>query len=242
MTVCLLIPALNEIDGLRALAHKIKKDWYDKVVILDGGSTDGTREYARQLGFEVVQQTGKGMRQAYLDWYPSCREDIVVVFSPDGNSVLETIPFLTEKIRSGYDMVIASRYKDEAKSYDDTAMTLFGNRVFTGTIAKLFGFPYTDAMVMFRAYRREVPAILKLNVRRSGFYEKYLGRHVSWEPLMSIRAAKAGLRIAEIPSDEPKRIEEGKSRILLPSSRINHYKAGLACGLQVLEELLFWKF
>ncbi|HBE87795.1 MAG TPA: hypothetical protein DDW67_01445 [Elusimicrobia bacterium] len=166
----------------------------------------------------------------------------MIVFSPDGNSVLETIPLLAEKIRSGYDMVIASRYKGAAKSYDDTAITHLGNKIFTNTISALFGFRYTDAMVMFRAYRREVPEKLKLNVRRSAFYEKYFGRHVSWEPLMSIRAAKAGLRIAEIPSDEPKRIEEKKGRILLPSSRINHYKAGMACGLQLLEEFFRWKF
>jgi len=241
MKTCLLVPCMNEIDGLKEIVPNVNPDWYDRLIILDGGSTDGSVEFATAQGWEIITQTRRGMRMAYMESYPHITEDIVVTFSPDGNSVLDAIPLLTARIKEGYDMVIASRYKDDAKSDDDTALTGVANWCFTKIIS-LFGYPYTDAMVMFRAYRREVPEKLKLNVERSAWYEKHMGRYVSWEPLMSMRAAKAGLRLEEIPSDEPIRIDETGQGTLLPTTRISHFKAGLACGLQWLEEMVFWKF
>lgn len=55
----LLIPTLNEIHGMRVIMPKIKKEWVDGILIVDGGSTDGTLEYARENGYEVfVQKKG----------------------------------------------------------------------------------------------------------------------------------------------------------------------------------------
>ena len=59
-------------------------------------------------------------------------------------------------MKEGYDMVIASRYLDGAKSYDDTLLTGFGNWLFTKSINFFHGSKYTDAMVMFRAYKTNV--------------------------------------------------------------------------------------
>lgn len=241
MKTCIVIPILNEIRGLKEIAHKIKPEWYNRIIILDGGSTDGTLEFAKEKNYEVIVQKRRGIRMAYIECYDHIKEDIIITFSPDGNSLVETIPMLAEKIKEGYDMVIASRYKDEAKSYDDTLITGAANFVFS-LIISLFGYRYTDAMVMLRAYRRDVPDKLKLNMVRSPFYEKYIGRYVSWEPLMSIRAAKTKLRVVEIPSDEPKRIDEDNKGYVLPTTRINHFKSGFACLFQIVEELIFWKF
>lgn len=241
MTVCLVIPTMNEIQGLRVLLPKVAKDLVTRVVILDGGSKDGSIEYVRSLGLDLVIQSRPGMKMAYQECYPHIKEDIVITFSPDGNSKLEAIQELIEMIRNGYDMVIASRYKGGARSYDDTRLTRLGNMLFTKLIS-IFGYPYTDAMVMYRAYSRELPRILGLNIIRSPLWEKFIGRYVSWEPLMSIRAAKLKLRIAEIPADEPKRFDESSNNLFLPTSRIHHYKAAMACFLQLLEELVFWRF
>jgi len=178
---------------------------------------------------------------AYIECYQQIDEDIIITFSPDGNSIVETIPLLIEKIKEGSDLVIASRYKDGAISYDDTWLTGVGNFIFTSLIS-LFGYHYTDALVIYRAYRVNVPERLRLNIPRHPLYEKYIGRFVSWEPLMSIRAAKAKLRISEVPSDEFKRIDEDNCGYLLPTSRIHHFKSGIACLVQLLEELIFWRF
>lgn len=97
-------------------------------------------------------------------------------------------------------------------------------------------------MVMYRGYRIDVPRRLGLNVPRGDFYEKTSGRHVSWEPLMSIRAAKASLKIAEVGFDEPKRIDQTGAGFILPATRISHYEAGIYCLLQVFEEFIFWNW
>jgi hypothetical protein len=155
---------------------------------------------------------------------------------------VEAIQPLIDKLEEGYDMVIASRYKDGARSYDDTLLTGAANWTFTRLIS-LYGFRYTDAMVMFRGYRREVPEKLGLTLNRGEAYEVHsAGRYVSWEPLMSIRAAKARLRIAEIPADEPIRVDLSGQGMLLPATRIQHFRVGFYCGLQLIEECLRWKW
>lgn len=66
---------------------------------------------------------------------------------------------------------------------------------------------YTDVMVIYRAYRRELAHELGLDREDSyALPEKLFGTKISWEPLLSVRAAKAKLKLAEIPGEEPPRI------------------------------------
>ena len=59
-TTTLLIPTLNEIDGMKVIMPQIERDWVDQILILDGGSKDGTIEYARDNGYEVYVQQKPG--------------------------------------------------------------------------------------------------------------------------------------------------------------------------------------
>jgi glycosyltransferase involved in cell wall biosynthesis len=241
MKISLVLPARNEIEGLRHYLPEFVKAGYHEIVVIDGQSTDGSKEYAKSMGCIVIEQQGLGMRTAYLQSYPQLSGDVVIVFSPDGNSVPEAIPAIAAKLSEGCDMVIASRYKDGARSYDDTLLSSIGNKIFTASTS-LFGFPYTDAMVMYRGYWKSLPFKLGLDVRRSDKYESTFGRYVSWEPLMSIRAAKAGVRICEIGFDEPARIDQQGAGLLLPATRISHFKAGLFCLLQLFDEAFRWNW
>src|ERR1039457_5602197 len=110
MKITLFVLTYNEIEGMKAIMPRIKEEWVDQIIIADGGSTDGTLEYARQQRYTVFVQREKGIRHAYIEGFPLIIGDIVITFSPDGNSVPEAIPALIEKIKEGYDMVIASRY------------------------------------------------------------------------------------------------------------------------------------
>jgi len=205
--VTLIIPTLNEIEGMKVIMPRIEKQWYHQLIILDGGSTDGTIEYAKQQGYFVYVQKKPGIRTAYTEVLPHIRGDIVLTFSPDGNSIPELIPRLIGKMKEGYDMVIASRYFNGAKSYDDDMVTAFGNWLFTKTVNVLYGGKYTDVMVIFRAYRTKL--IYELELHKDEGYktaERLFNTHISWEPLLSIRAAKRKLKVAEIPGDEPVRI------------------------------------
>lgn len=233
MTVTLFVPTLNEIEGMKAIMPQIRKEWVDQIIIADGGSTDGTVEYAREQGYEVFVQSRKGIRHAYIEGFPMIKGDIVVTFSPDGNSPPEAIPALVAKLKEGYDMVIGSRYKDTAKSDDDDAITGFGNWLFTRSINLFHGGSYTDAMVIYRAYWTKLFYELDLDKEESYFEEDWFGTVIGIEPLLSIRAAKAGKKLAEIPVDEPARL--GGER------KLQIWRWGAAYYAQILIEVFHWR-
>ncbi|NQV33605.1 MAG: glycosyltransferase family 2 protein [Phycisphaeraceae bacterium] len=234
MNVTLILPTLNEIEGMKAIMPLIKEEWYHQLIVVDGGSTDGTVEYARSQGYFVHIQKQPGFRHAYTEILPFIEGDVVATFSPDGNSIPELIPVLIEKMKGGFDMVIVSRYLDDAKSEDDDLITAFGNWLFTKTVNCLFRAKYTDAMVIFRAYKTKLIWDLDLHEDRSYVTpEKMFNTKISWEPLLSVRAAKKRLHVAEIPGDEPARIGgERKLQVL---------RWGAAYYYQFLREIFVWK-
>lgn len=232
--VTLVVPTWNEIEGMKAIMPQIRREWVDQIIILDGGSTDGTIEWARDNGYEVHVQTEPGIRQAYMEVLPKVRGDVILTFSPDGNSIPDLLPELIAKIDEGYDMVIASRYLPPAKSADDDWITAFGNWLFTKTVNVLHGGRYTDAMVIYRAYRTRLVSELQLDQDRWYRTPEWLFRcRISWEPLLSVRAARRRLKVAEIPGDEPPRLGgERKLRIL---------RWGASYYFQFIRDFLFWR-
>ncbi len=234
MKVTLLVLTLNEVDGMRDVMPLVKREWVDQILISDGGSTDGTLEAARAAGYEVIEQRRKGIRFGYIEAWPHITGDVVITFSPDGNSVPGAIPVLVKSMQEGYDMVIASRYKDDAHSEDDTVMTGIGNWLFTRTINGLHGGRYTDAMVIYRAYRKSLFEELDLH-KDEGYRtpERLFHTVLGIEPLLSVRAAKRKLKIAEIPADEPLRIGG--------TAKLQMVRWGLGYYWQVWREAFVWK-
>lgn len=234
MKVTLLVPTLNEIDGMKAIMPRIQRDWCDQIIILDGGSKDGTIEYARELGYFVYIQKRPGLRHGYNEVLPFVEGDYILTFSPDGNSVPELIPALIEKLKEGCDMVVGSRYLEGAKSDDDDFITAFGNWLFTRTVNILYGSSYTDVMVIFRAYRTRLIHDLELDTDEAyAAAEKLFNTTIGWEPLLSVRAAKRKLKVAEIPADEPARI--GGTR------KLQIVRWGGAIYFQFLREKFTWR-
>ena len=205
-----MVPVLNEIEGVKVVMPQVKKEWIDEVLVVDGNSTDGTREYCQEHGYRVIVQKRAGGMGAYWDGFLVAQGDAFLFFSPDGNCVLEKIQELVLKMEEGYDMVIASRYKKPAKSYDDSWLSAFANTFFSRLINVLFGGRYTDALGMFRIFRKDLLDKLDLtettglafNRYHTGLYELYL----------SMRCARYGLKVTEIPGDEPPNIGRKGSR------------------------------
>ena len=233
MKVTLLVPTMNEVECVKKVMPLVNRKWVDQILILDGKSTDGTVEWCKEQGYEVFVQKKHGMWNAYREVYNSgkIRGNVVITFSPDGNSLPEAIPELMAMMNEGYDMVIGSRYYNGMKSPDDTKLTRFGNWLFT-SMCNFAGYKYTDALVMLRAYD------VKTCVWNLGFLDKpnwlqkkliKLSNLYGWESSMSIRAAKKHLKIGEIYELEPKAYRERRQNTLVH---------GFVIGTQILHELL----
>lgn len=206
MKVTLLIPTLNELEGLKVIMPRVEKIFSGQILFVDGGSTDGTLKFLADGGYQYIVQKKLGLQNGLREAMSSVTGDVVITFSPDNNSIPELIPDLIKKMEEDYDMIIVSRYKDGAISEDDDFITAFGNWFFTKTINLLFGSTYTDAMVMYRAFKADLPHRLGLDRQESYDLEERLFRtRISWDPLMSVRCAKQKMWVGEIAGDEPRR-------------------------------------
>ena len=92
MIVDLLVLTLNEIDGIRNIMPHVKKEWVNRIIIVDGGSTDGTIEEATKMGFEIIQQEGKGHGDAFLSGIHASNADYFIMWAPDGISNQKKFP------------------------------------------------------------------------------------------------------------------------------------------------------
>ncbi len=219
MKTTLIVPTLNEIEGVKLIMPRIEKSWVDETIVVDGGSTDGTIKYFEDNGYTLIRQKSKGVCGAYWEGIEASSGDIIILFSPDNNSIPEHIPVLIDKMKEGYDMVIVSRYLRGAKSYDDDFVTAFGNWMFTKFVNIFFGGRFTDSLVIFRAFKKDIVKALTLDEKKRPVFEMQL----------CIRCAKQGLKVSEIPGDEPKRI--GGKRKMRPL-----YNGATICW-QVIKEL-----
>jgi glycosyltransferase involved in cell wall biosynthesis len=234
--VTILAFGFNERQSMAVTLPAVKREWADRLLYVDGGSKDGSAEYAASLGWDVLVQKEPGLRNAYREAFALCRTERVLIFSPDGNTPAEDIPRLLAKLDEGFDLVIGSRYLGEARSEDDTAASAFANWFFTRSINLLFarGTRLTDAMTNYRAFRTAL--YYELGLDEPGCYAPYeacvgLGRgRLGVEPLLSARALRAGARIGEIPSNEPPRH--------FGAAKFPKVRGGLGYVLQLLSEWL----
>jgi glycosyltransferase involved in cell wall biosynthesis len=234
MKISLVIVGLNEIDGLKALMPSVPRELFHQIILLDGQSIDGSPEWAKDQGYDVYIQKEKGIRKAYSEGWPYITGDYVITFSPDGNCKVDDIVKIVDELKTGnYDMVIASRYKGGIKSEDDSAITAFGNWMFTTLINLFYGGSYTDSFCIFRGYKKALYYELELHKESGYFADRLFFTITGVEPLLSIRAAKAKKKVFEIPSIEPKRIYGVR--------KLQIIRWGSAYLSQVFIELFFWK-
>jgi glycosyltransferase involved in cell wall biosynthesis len=192
----LFISTLNEIEGLTALAKSISFNAFDECYALDGGSTDGTISFYEEHGIPVTQNVKKGEIFNVGASLTTCDE--LVFFAPDGNEDPDDLVPLLEKLREGYDMVIASRFLEGARNEEDSQIfkwRKWANQVFTQLVRLRWGGEITDTINGYRAVRRA--ALLAMNLEPTGFDIEFQ---------MSIRALKLGMKIAELPTQEGGRI------------------------------------
>lgn len=212
MKFTLLIITLNEIESSKIIIPQIDKSLFHEILVIDGGSTDGTIEFMKENNFKVIIQN-----QIEIPWYNFAKKqtkiasgvaqgieastgDILILFTPDGNMMPQKLKDLIKTSKQGYDLVCVSRYKDDAKSMDDNIVSGFGNFFFTFLVNILFNGNFTDVLGGYKAVKKELWEKVNKN-------NKLL---VSFGTQISIACAKNNLKYSEIPGDEPKRLG-GKS-------------------------------
>ena len=84
MSSSLIIPTLNEVIGIKKIISLIKREWVDEIIIVDGGSTDGTVAEAEKMGLKVIRQKTKGKHGAAIhDGFEHTYAYILIMFWAD---------------------------------------------------------------------------------------------------------------------------------------------------------------
>jgi len=208
---------------------RINPNWVDEIFLIDGNSTDGSKEFLESQGYKVVSQKSKGVKAAFWEAFDQIHTDVIIPFSPDGNSDPRDIPQLVEKIDQGYDIVVASRYFGGRKSLDDDPMSRLANKVLTGMINFLFQSHLTDGIGMYKAFKRKHLYDLGIDSHRDEHSEI----------MLLTRGMRYGLKIMEIDSEEGARIGPAGSRA--HPGFFGKYKSGLLLIKTILRDaLLYW--
>ncbi len=209
--VGVVIPALNEEQAIGKVIGEIPK-WVDAIIVADNGSQDATDSVARQAGAQVVRENDSGYGAACLAGIAALPSvDIVVFLDGDYSDYPEDMePIVAPILQKQADLVIGSRILGGAERGSLTPQQVFGNWLATRLIGLIWGERFTD-LGPFRAIRFDALNALAMSDRDYG-----------WTVEMQVKAAKAGLRCAEVPVRYRRRI--GASKI---SGTINGtFKAG----------------
>jgi hypothetical protein len=200
-TVSVIIPVLNEAGSIGHVLAGIPPGLVQEVLVIDGGSTDGTVEIARRMGARVIHEERPGYSRACHTGLLAARGDIVAFLDGDGADDPRHLPeLLAPLLHSNADLVLGSRL---AGPRDPGAMhwtQWFGNFVAALLFRWLYRLHLTDLSPFRLGWRQK---ILDLDLQEMTY---------GLPTEMIARAAHRGWKIVEIPvSYHPRR--GGKSKI-----------------------------
>lgn len=216
--VAVVIPTLNEEEPIAQVIRAIPRALVDQVIVVDSGSEDRTVERARDAGAQVIIEGQRGYGRACATGARAACDCAVIVFiDGDGSDRPELVPLLLAPIVAGtHDFVLGSRTRGEREPGSMNALQIAAGYGAGALMRQLYGVGFTD-MCAFRAIRRE--ALEQLRMREMTY---------GWNLEMQMRAARAGLRILEVPVAHRRRLG-GSSKVsgTIPGT----FKAALRIGL-----------
>lgn len=200
--ISVIIPVLNEEESIAAVLSDIPAELEPEVLVVDNGCTDRTIPIARQMGARIVAARQQGYGAACYAGTLAAGGDILVYLDGDYSDYPQEMVHLVEPIIAGRaDLVLGSRLAGsnlpaEAMPFQQR----FGNWLTAWLMRRLYKIPVTD-LGPFRAIRKD--ALLSLDMQEMTF---------GWPTEMMVKAARAGLRLQEVPVGYRPRLG-GKSKI-----------------------------
>jgi glycosyltransferase involved in cell wall biosynthesis len=188
--VAAVIPTLNEAATIAGAIASIPRDVVDEIIVADSSSHDDTAAIARAAGARVVTLTERGYGRACAAGAAAASAacQIILYLDGDGSDRADLAGTLVAPIQAGtHDFVIGSRVRGEREPGSMSWHQVVAGRLAGWIVSALYGVHYTD-MCAFRAIRREA-------LDRLGLREQTYG----WNIEMQMKAARAGLRILELP-------------------------------------------
>ena len=186
-----IIPAWNERENLELMLPLLWKvigrmQVSAEILVIDGGSSDGTREAAERLGARVILQKERGYGGALLAAFAEAQAPYIASMDAD---LSHPPDFIEEfwKRRHEAEMLIASRYVPGGRA-EMSRFRLLLSRILNITFSRALSVPLRDMSSGFRFYRREIVAGMELESRDFDVLEEIL-----------VKAYNQGWRIREVP-------------------------------------------
>lgn len=214
--ITVLICTFNEEDNLPHVLLKIP-GWVDEVLLVDGHSTDKTVEVAKKLcpDISILYQPNRGKDDALKHGVEHARGDIIITLDADGTTDPEEIPKFIEMLLNGYDFAKGSRFL-KTRPMRMPWYRHFGNWVLVTEANLIFGTKYTDVCSGYNAF-------WKKSWGRIDFPDEF-----GYEPLITLRAKKAGLKMIEISCSDKGRISG--------TSKLPNWRQGWGAFKAILKE------
>jgi glycosyltransferase involved in cell wall biosynthesis len=199
-----IIPVYNEARTVgevvdRVAALPIAKE----IIVVDDGSTDDSLQVLADRGDQIrvvhESRVNQGKGTAIRIGLTYARGDVVIIQDADLELRPEEYERLLEPLRTGADVVYGSRFMGKGNQ-NIPHRTVLANRLLTGLTNLLYGSHLTDMETAYKVVRRRVLTRVKLRARRFEF-----------EPELTARLLRLGVRIVEVPvSYTPRTADEGK--------------------------------
>ncbi len=215
--VTVLVCTLDEAECLPHVLPAIP-NWVDEVLVVDGGSTDGTVDVARSLraGVRVLRQPGRGKGEALKFGVKHADGDIIVTLDADGETDPLELSVFVGAVRGGCDFAKGSRLA-HGRPLRMPRYRWVGNKALALTFNLLYGARFTDVCSGYTAFRKS--SFLRLGLT----YDD-----CAMEQQMLARARKLGMVIVEIPHRSGGRIAG--------TSKVSGIKQGLIDWLVIIKE------